>query len=457
MKRSRIVTLPLALRRAPLWVAVAGICAGSAAVHAQSLVSGIHAARDLSLARQDQAGLAFPTTRSDAPADPDVPYVPLYTPTAPFAELDDLFEPKSPSVDVGQFEYPLDFALAWTNRLEEKTGLRVGLAYTMIFQQASGGPGVRNGGSGDLDLMFDWALIGRGTPDVGRFIFTVEERFKIGSDPASAVGPGVGALTNTTGGFNDRGTAIRDVFWSQSLFDNRFRAIIGRMDISDYVGGYRLQSINNSFSNRAFSALASASFPGHGFGALFTLRPTDQLYVTAGASNAYGRSTTSTIDRLVEDWDLFYTGEVGFTPTFEGLGRGRYAAMVWHVATREDPDIGSDTGFTLIAEQDLTDRFYAFARYQFADNALERIDHSYQIGGAINGLLGSPQNITGLAFSYADAIAGLRDEKVAELFHRWQLTRFTQFSVGAQLILDPSNAPDDDAIGVFTARLRIAF
>jgi len=43
----------------------------------------------------------------------------------------------------------------------------------MTFQQASGGLGVRRSTFGDLDLMFDRTLVGRGTADTGRFIFTV--------------------------------------------------------------------------------------------------------------------------------------------------------------------------------------------------------------------------------------------------------------------------------------------
>jgi len=76
----------------------------------------------------------------------------------------------------------------------------------------------------------------------------------------------------------------------------------------------------------------------------------------------------------------------------------------------------------------------------------------------INGLLGSPRNFAAAAFSCGGpSTDGLRDEKVVEMFHRWQLTRFTQFSVGGQLIVDPSNAPEDSAVGVFTARFRVEF
>lgn len=378
--------------------------------------------------------------------------------TSPTAELDELKSPQTGTLNDTHVDLPLDHVVRHTDALEKATGLRLGFAYTMIYQQATNGPGTRDGTSGDIDFISDWTLIGRGTADTGRLVATAEYRFKVGTQPASRVGPEIGSLTNTTGGFNDRGWAVRDVFWAQRMFDDRFRFQVGRFDISDNVGAYRMQNINSSFSNRAFSALATASFPGHGGGALFTARPCDTFYATAGATNAYGDSTNWTASELFDEFDMFYTAEAGYTPMIDSLGRGRYALMLWHVDELQDNRAPDDQGFALIAEQDLGESLYGFARYQYADEAVQNINYSIQAGLGINGLLGSPDNLTGAAVSYADpATSGLRDEKVVEVFHRWQLTRYTQFSVGGQAIFDPSNAPDDSTLGVLTLRLRIAF
>ncbi len=66
--------------------------------------------------------------------------------------------------------------------------------------------------------------------------------------------------------------------------------------------------------------------------------------------------------------------------------------------------------------------------------------------------------MTGAAISFAQPRADAsRDEKVLEVFQRLQLSRFTQLTAGAQAIFDPGDNPDDDLVGVFYARLRIAF
>jgi hypothetical protein len=74
------------------------------------------------------------------------------------------------------------------------------------------------------------------------------------------------------------------------------------------------------------------------------------------------------------------------------------------------------------------------------------------------GLFGSPSNMTGLAASYAEPRSSApREETVIEVFQRIQLSRFTQFSAGFQMVLDPGNNPNEDQFELLYARLRHAF
>lgn len=390
---------------------------------------------------------------------PDTGLTPGESATSATNELEEMYMPHFGTLDLGKAEYPLDWLTRELTRLEAETGLRFGMAYTMLFQQASGGPGRRYGASGDLDLMTSWTLLGRGTKDTGRFIFTGEYRHAIGPQPASRLGGVLGTLTNTTGGFNDRGWVVRDAYWLQSLLDNRLRFLVGRADPSDFVGGHRLQGINGFFSNRAFSANAATAFPGgHGPTAGVSIVPTDLFYVTVGASNGYSQPTTWNVESLFDNWDLFSYGEIGLTPEIEGLGPGRYRVMLWYADSRPEDGIGHDKGFSLILEQDLGDTFQAFVRYSHSMGEITNIANTVQGGVGIRGLLGSRQNLTGLAASWSEPdTGGGPDEKVVELFHRWQLTRHTQFSVGVQGIFDPTNNATQDDLAVFTARFRLAF
>lgn len=412
-----------------------------------------------------------PTDPAIGPAEPGVnePFLtfnPNYydfspgdNPTDPVAEIDEAFARRKGMITVPGLTPAIDFIRKPLDDLFEATGLRIAIAYTLLFQQASAGPGDRTAAAGDLDFMSDWTILGRGTLNTGRLIVTGEYRHKIGDITPNALGPEIGTLQRTTGGFNDRGWAVRDLHWVQSLFDGRFRVLVGRADVSDYVGGHRLQSINNSFSNRNFSSDSTTAYPaGHVFTLGGSVRPVDWFYVTGGAANAYGTSTTSDLQSL-DQHEYFTFGEVGFTPSIKGLGWGRYAVLIWNMDQRDLLNLPSDNGYTFIIEQDFSDRFQIFARYGWAnDGALTGIKSSGQFGMGYRGLLGNPLNLTGAAVGISEpANSTLRDETVVEVFHRFQLTDNSQFSVGIQGIFDPSNAPEDDALAVLTLRFRIAF
>ena len=377
------------------------------------------------------------------------------TETAVLEELQDIYIEKEPVVDVPALDSPLDFLLQKSLDINEAIGLRIGVAYTAVFQQATGG---KSGAGGDFDVFGAWDLINRGEPNVGRVVWAIENRHQIGGRAAADLGPELGTLLAPTNGFNDRGWVVRDLFWQQNLLDDKLRVIIGRADPTDFFGAHRMQNKNALFFNRHISGTAALPSPGHGLTALATFRPNDLFFISGGTSNAYGQTTQAQIDSLFDEWDLFSFGEIGFTPMIEGLGQGRYTVSVTYVDPRDrNANIGHDLGFSIVADQDISERVQVFARYNYQDEALNNIKHLIQGGVGVSGLLGSPDNMSGLAFSYADPDRPGREEKVVEFFHRLQLTKYTQFSLGIQAIIDPTNAPDDDVIGVFSMRIRIAF
>lgn len=380
------------------------------------------------------------------------------SPTYLTEELDEIYTPSRGVLDVPWFDRPFEGVLGWTTDLEAQTGLRLGFAYTTIFQQATGGPGSRGAGSGDFDIMGAWTLLGRGTRDTGRLIMSAEYRHKIGNQPVSSLAGEIGSLQQTASGFNDRGWVIRDLHWLQRLFDDRLRIGVGRADSSDFVGGHRLGNLNASFVNRAFASNTTTAFPGHGTTAGFSVRPTEVFYTTLGASNAYNQTNRNDMS-LLDELEFFSFGEVGLTPTFDGLGPGRYRLMLWHMDSREKDSIAGDKGYSVILEQDFGEVVQAFFRFGEADKGvLTGIKRSTEVGVGFRGLLGSPDNLGGVAFAYSEpTLSTAQDEKIVEVFHRWQLTNVTQLSVSVQGIFDPSFAPDTDAVGVFTMRLRIAF
>jgi porin len=379
--------------------------------------------------------------------------------TVATAELAEIYGPNEGYFDRWGFNRPLDLLVDPLDKLYRETGLRLGAAYTMLYLQSMGGQaGGQARAGGDIDFMSSWTLIGRGTEDTGRLVFTGEYRFGVDDYPPSTLGRQMGTLIPPTNTFNSREWVVRDAYWIQRLFDARVRILIGRADPSDYVGAYWMQNVNNSFVNRHLSANPAIPFPGHGPMLGLSLRPTPDYYLTGGAANAYSNTEFVEIDSVFEYWDLFSFVEAGYTPTLTNLGPGRYAVGVWHMPQRDRTDQPEDYGFTLIADQRLSEDLQVFARYGYTDGTLTNIRHLGQTGLGFSGLGGRQDDLTGLAFSLAVPVSSAsRNESVIETFHRFQMTANTQFSVGLQLIADPSNATAAEPAGVFYARLRVSF
>lgn len=378
--------------------------------------------------------------------------------TGGIGDLKEIETPKVPVGDTTQLDGPLAFARRGFDSLYERTGLRLGLAFTALGAWASADDDP-SGAAYDLDLLSAWTLVGRGTRNTGVLVATAEYRDAFTSQPPSALGAELGTLVNPVNAFNDRGWVARDIHWLQRLVDGKLRVLVGRADMGDYVGQQPMQNVNTLFVSRHFSGNPTVPFPGHGPTASVDIRPNDRFYLTAGMANAYGNTEEWELDSL-DEGDFFYTAEAGYTPAIEGLGRGRYSIMGWHIDARDQGGAvtPSDEGVTLVAGQQLGDRLQVWARYAYADGTTTNLRQLAQAGAGYAGWLGSPSNMTGVAVSLARPRSDAsRDEKALEVFQRVQVTRFTQLSFGAQAIVDPGNDPDEDLAGVFYARLRVAF
>jgi hypothetical protein len=343
------------------------------------------------------------------------------------------------------------------DRIAEEQNIRFGIVNTFLFQQASGGPGLRWAGGGDLDLLARWTAIGAGTKDTGILAVAAEYRYQIGHQAPSALGGQIGTLLPTTNGFGERPMVLKEAYWDQRLFEDRLRFGIGRIDPENLFGGHKLQSANTYFLYKAFSSNPTVAYPGPGAAAAIQVKPVPWFYADGGISDANGKATMGNLEGFLEDEEFLTWGEAGLTPEFEDLGPGRYRLALWHIDSREGTGAPSDQGITLSCDQELGDVFTVFGRYGHADGDVTGVINSVQGGVGIKGVLG-PENLFGLAAAWSEPFEdGLRDEKVLEAFQRFQLSETVQFTVDAELIFDPSNAPDDDVIAVFSGRLRVAF
>lgn len=342
------------------------------------------------------------------------------------------------------------------DRIAEEANLRFGLANTLLLQHASGGPGNRTAAGGDADLLAKWTAVGAGTRDTGILVFASEYRYQIGDQPPAELGGEIGTLLGTTNGFGERPVVVKELYWDERFFEDRFRVAFGRIDPENLFGGHRLQSANTFFLNKAFSTNPTVFYPGPSLAAAALVKPVPWLYIDGGIAGANGNVTTVGIDDFFEDHEYLTFAEAGLTPTITGLGAGRYRVAVWHVDARDGAGKPSDQGVTISLDQDLGKQVIVFLRYGYSEAEVTGIQNSVQGGIGITGVLGR-ENMLGFAAGWSEPeSASQRDETVLEVFQRFQITETMQFTVGSELIINPGKTDEQDLIGVFSVRLRIS-
>ena len=102
-----------------------------------------------------------------------------------------------------------------------------------------------------------------------------------------------------------------------------------------------------------------------------------------------------------------------------------------------------------------------FLRYNYGTGNSTGVDNVFAVGIGIDNAFNRPGDAFGFGIGFDtanDPTPQQRDvEYVTEVFYRFQVTRDMQLTVGQQFIFDPVNAPNDNVIGVFEARVVFDF
>jgi carbohydrate-selective porin OprB len=342
------------------------------------------------------------------------------------------------------------------DELEAAAGLRFKLSHTMLYQSSFGTSENAQAGAGDLDLVAEWVLLEDDAGNSGRLLVKTEYRYQIGSRTPSRLNREIGTFTPTADAFNERTVSVKELFWEQRLADDRVVISFGKVNPDDYYNALEYSSPNRTFVNEVVSDNAAMRLPRRGVGVNATVRPDDGWYVSAGVHDANGSPSTGDF-RSIDEWEFGYVGEVGLTPTFEGLGAGRYAVMGWYTDERTERGTDDGSGFALLAEQELGGGLAVFGRFGWSDGDTTLGERAFMGGVAFTEPFGRADDFFGIAGAVTDPSRSRLDEEyVLEAIYRVQLTQAQQLSLGVQGIFDPAFT-DDDAVGVFSARWRVDF
>jgi porin len=346
------------------------------------------------------------------------------------------------------------------NQSLDRVGLRLGLAYTIVFQAATSGPGNRDASGGDFDLFGDWRLLGaKDSPYAGFLYFAAEYRHALGTQiPPASLGGQIGSLWGTTNGFGNQVFTVKELYWEQRFDTDRAILRVGKLDPENYYNSNYWQSDNKFFLNQAFSSFPVRAFPGQGLGVNVTAKITDAWYISTGVQDAEGQKTRVGFDTFFGDFNLFSAFEVRFTPTLGDLGSGNYRLTAWYRDAGETNGKPHDAGIDLSIDQHIGPHFVPFFRYGAGEGNINGIEQMISTGVGWEGKLLTESDVIGFGAAWGQPTNHtLRDQYAAEVFYRMQVSPDNQLTIGYQAIVDPANAPSDHVVGVFELRWRVSF
>jgi porin len=136
------------------------------------------------------------------------------------------------------------------------------------------------------------------------------------------------------------------------------------------------------------------------------------------------------------------------------MGQGNYRLMLYY----RDQEDANETGWSLSADQNLSDRYGVFLRYGGNDEGINAIRQLLAGGFSFLQPFDRPNDQAGIGVSWTHpAESDFRDEYATEAYYRLQVTEGFELSGSIQLIFDPAANEDHDTVAVFGLRARLLY
>ena len=349
------------------------------------------------------------------------------------------------------------------DQLNERLGLRLGVSYVWLYQNATQAQGSDEAGQYNLQAFGRWHILGKflakGTKNNGYLNFVVDHRDrKLGVSPA-LLGPSVGSLWGTSDLFA-RWDYEALAYWEQNLFDDKVVVNVGRMITSSFFDSNRASNPNQYFLNQAFAFNPATTMPRLAMGANVKIEPSEHGYLTLGFSDVNGRPRRNPFGSF-DRGEYWYGAELGLKPDFGRFGSGTYRFHGWYNQKGQEINRRESWGISLSFDHqlDLGERFYLvpFLRYAYQGKPGTPTEQIFSVGVGAGGLFEKWDDVLGVAFSRGEPHGSKsRAQEALEVFYRFQLTDTIRISPSYQVIFDPSNFRRKDTIGIFGIRVRVA-
>lgn len=335
----------------------------------------------------------------------------------------------------------------WKDGLAEN-GFRFSLDYLSLWQGSSSDLGAGEAGGGIARFYGSWQAT-----EHGSLTFKLENRHAYGAVAPQSLGLDGGALSITGTAFNDNGTMLTNLFWTQRAADSSWTLQIGQIDVTDFVDVYGLVSPYSAFQNLAFNTNPTINAPNPGLGIAGGIKLGSHFYAVASVADANADPTSPDFD-VFSHGNLFKSLEIGYTSGFDRLYFDNVHLTLWHADAAEDGSRAEDYGAAFSAAWFIDNRWIPFLRAGTSKGTAALYEKSVSAG---IGYYGRNTDLAGLGLNWAEANGIPGSQTTLEAFYRFSISPSLQITPSIQFINNPLFNPGQSSITIVGLRARVVF
>ena len=358
---------------------------------------------------------------------------------------------------IDPIESRLDRFYKFKDRVQEATGLKWGVDYTVLMQHASfTESGEDTASSSVFRILGTWLDVGDRDKAHGKLVWKIETRNPIFGNPTPRdMGFDTGSALSTAN-FKELDWGVTDFYWAQRFNRGEHAFLFGHMDPGDWADQYPGLNAWTSFMSDAFYNNPTEAIPKRGFGIVGQTFFTDNLYLMGGAHDANGKDGNLDFGSFWNDREWFKWVEFGYRGSKRNIAaRHNVHLHYWHQDEREEAAVEKSHGwaFTYSVKNDRGGMAFLRAGHSKGDAAQMR---RFIGGGATIKVKG--RDTLGMAVSWGSPPdKSLRDQVTGEIYYRIQVTQNLTISPNWQLTLHPSFTLEKRWISVPGLRMRLVF
>ena len=336
---------------------------------------------------------------------------------------------------------------AWKEKLAEK-GFSFNFDYLSLGLWSDSDQGEGDASGGIFRFYGSWQAT-----ENGSLTFKLEDRHAYGSVAPQNLGFDGGALSIPGTAFNDNGTLLTNLFWTQRAADDSWTFQIGQIDVTDFLDIYGLVSPYTAFQNLAFNTNPTINAPNPGIAVAGGTRLGSNFYLTGSVADANADPSSPDFD-VFSDGDLFKSVEIGYTSGFDRIYFDNIHLTLWHADAASDDSRQEDYGAAFSAAWFLNNKLMPFFRAGTSKGKAALYENSVSAG---IGYYARNTDLAGIGLNWAEADGISGDQTTLEAFYRFSISPGLQITPSVQYIDNPLLNSDDSGIALFGLRARIVF